>query len=151
MEKLPLRLKAPDAIKYLAKTQGPSIIIAIGLALFLGKVTLTSLFIKIIPVFIAIYAFVLFITCKSTSITLTTNGFVYKNWRGRDIVYLWNQPIEINKLYSKKTGTYSIKTVDNKKTIQVFKAVFSYPEVINFIKQSSPPNHKIRELIANDA
>ena len=151
MEQVILKAKHIDVLKITAKSSTGPFVVGMLLALFNSENKLDIIIAGLIA-YIFVTTFISFLLSNTPPATLTKNGILYKDWRGKDgILSPWENQIKIDTSISKSTGMLVISDIVKKKTIRVFQTVFLYPEVREFINSHCPDGHELKEFITSDS
>lgn len=147
MDQLSLRIRFIDALK--ADRYMP-VIIGAGMAIAVYRgVSIESALTMGIPAAVAIWLGVAIFETRSSYLTLSGHGLMFRNRWLKPIEKKWREPIRVEEKKTAKYQCHEIIDPLSGQSAKVPKVIFTYPEVASFILENAPAKHGVRKLVEN--
>ncbi len=143
MNSFSLNLKLQDSIKLVTSNSWLPVVVGLGYAAYSDPENIEHMLINAVPSVFLVLLIVSLIIWKTTYLKISSVGFAYPNWRGRDVNRKWSDNIEV----TKSSNRCIIRDVSSKKNILIPTKVFDYPETQMNFKSNIPTGHVLLKLL----
>jgi len=145
MDQFKLRVRFLDALK---ADRAMPLIIAAGLSFAVYRgVSIEDALAYGLPAILVIWLGVALIETKISILTISKTGLEFKSRLLKPIVKKWAEPINVREKKSGKHLCHEIIDPVTGESAKVPKVIFTYPEVIQFIRDNVPSEHEVRKLV----
>lgn len=147
MQEIKLKIKLKDRLLHSAKTTLPLVIVAMAAVIYMEKVTWQGAVFKAMPIIIFLLFTVDIFVSRLTFLTISKDGFTFTRNNLKNSNRTWEAPIELSEGKTQMGHCQLVQDTETKQIIYIPTVIFSYPEVIDYIKNNVPQNHKFRGLL----